>query len=356
MSLFMDADKTLLVTGGTGFVMSVLAREWLECDSAARVVILDRSGLDAQATRHFAPVRDRLTLVEGDICDEAQWRAALDAQDIGHVVHGATVTPIVRGTAEEAARTPPESIDPAGIVDINLMGTVRLLEWARSSPHLRRFVYVSSGSVYRHHGPDWSGEPLPEDGYVAPLTLYGISKFAAEMVVNRYADLFGLSALSVRLASVYGPMDRATASRNFRHVPNRVAHMAIAGEVIRPNSLEPVGDYIHSADVARALMALLDAERPRYRHYNIGSGTTATIGEIIEWARERVPGLEVEVDTGNSANIVQDVTLKGGMWGAYDIARIQRDTGWRPRPAKEAFHQYMDWIAENETANGSVVR
>jgi UDP-glucose 4-epimerase len=223
-----------------------------------------------------------------------------------------------------------------------------MLEWARSHPSVKRFVYVSSGSVYRHHGPDWAGEPLPEDGYVAPLTLYGISKFAAEMVVNRYADLFGLSALSVRLASVYGPMDRATESRNFRHVPNRVAHMALSGETIRPNSLEPVGDYVHSADVAGAIIALLDAPRLRYRHYNIGSGVTSTIGDVVAWATARIAGLKVEVTPGEAANIVQDVSLKDGMWGAYDLARIERDTDWRPRPGIEAFHDYMDWIAANE--------
>ena len=51
---------TLLVTGGTGFVMSVVARAWLDRDPLARAVILDRSGLDAAAERHFALVRDRL--------------------------------------------------------------------------------------------------------------------------------------------------------------------------------------------------------------------------------------------------------------------------------------------------------
>lgn len=338
---------TLLVTGGSGFVMSVLARNWLERDPDARAVILDRAGLDAMAEKHFAPVRARLTVLTGDICDPVQWADALDRHGITHVVHGATVTPISRGSATEARRQP-EVEDPARIMDINLMGTVRLLEWVRQSPGVERFVYVSSGSVYRHHGPDWSGEPLPEDGYVAPLTLYGISKFASEMTVNRYADLFGLSALSVRLASVYGPMDRATGSRNFRHVPNRVAHMALAGETIRPNSLEPVGDYVHSADVAAAIIALLEAPKLRYRHYNIGSGVTSTIGDIIGWAAERVAGLKAEVTSGDAANIIQDVSLRDGMWGAYDTARIERDTAWRPRPGKQAFHDYMDWIVANE--------
>ena len=339
---------TLLVTGGTGFVMSVVARAWLDRDLQARAVILDRSGFDAAAEKHFAPVRDRLTVISADILDPNTWSATLDRQGITAIVHGATITPISRGSATESKRQP-EAEDPARIVDVNLMGTVRMLDWARARPGLKRFIYVSSGSVYRHNGPDWGGEPLPEDGYVAPLTLYGISKFASEMVTNRYADLFGLSAVSVRLASVYGPMDRATESRNFRHVPNRVAHMALAGETIRPNSLEPVGDYLTSTDVAAAILALIDAPRLNYRHYNIGSGSSQTIGEIIGWARERVPGLKAEVTSGDDANIVQDVRLKGGMWGAYDIARILRDTAWRPRPGKEAFHAYMDWIATNES-------
>jgi len=201
---------TLLVTGGTGFVMSVLARTWLERDAKARVVTLDRAGLDAMAERYFAPVRDRLTVVTADICDPQQWEAVLDSHDIRYVVHGATVTPISRGSAAEAKRQP-EAEDPARIVDVNLMGTVNILEWLRKRPGIQRLVFVSSGSVYRHHGPDWTGEPLPEDGYVAPLTLYGISKFAAEMVVNRYADLFGLAdrgkyvntARTVTAATIY---------------------------------------------------------------------------------------------------------------------------------------------------------
>ena len=185
---------TLLVTGGTGFVMSVVAREWLDRDPKARVVILDRSGLDQMAERYFARARGRLTVIAADILDPAAWSTALETENITVIVHGATITPISRGSAAEAKRQP-EADDPARIVDVNLMGTVRMLEWARAHPGVRRFVYVSSGAIYRHHGPDWSGEPLPEDGYVAPLTLYGISKFASEMVVNRYADLFGLSAI-----------------------------------------------------------------------------------------------------------------------------------------------------------------
>lgn len=345
---------SLLVTGGTGFVMSVLTREWLDRDPTARAVILDRAPLDAAAMRFFAPVRDRLEVITADIRDQASWAPRLDKLGITVIVHGATVTPISRGSAAEARRHP-EAEDPAAIVEVNLMGTVRMLDWARARPSVRRFVYVSSGAVYRNHGPDWTGEPLPEEGYVAPLKLYGISKFASEMVVNRFADLFGLPAISIRLASVYGPMDRVTESRNFRHIPNRIAHMALAGETIRPTNLEAVGDYLHSADAARGILALIDQPALNYRCYNIATAKTVTIGDFIRWAAEKVPGTQHEIAPFESCNIDQDTHLATGMWGAYDIARIQRDTAWQPRPVREAFHDYIDWITANEVETGATV-
>ncbi len=174
-------------------------------------------------------------------------------------MHGATVTPLSRGTAAEAKREP-EAEDPGRILDVNIMGTVAMLDWARTLPNLARFIYVSSGAVYKHHGPDRPGEPLPEDGYVMPRRLYGISKLASELITERYGDLFGLSSASVRLSSVYGTMDRVTPSRNFRHVPNRIAQLAVDGATrVRVNTLAAVGDYIHVEDVARAIVSLLRA-------------------------------------------------------------------------------------------------
>jgi UDP-glucose 4-epimerase len=337
---------TLLVTGGTGFVMSVLARHWLDDTPGARAVILDSAPMDDAATRYFAPVLDRLSVIVADITKPDCWRAALAKHPITHVVHGATITPISRGTAPEARREP-EAENPGRIVEVNLMGTVALLDWARTVSGLRRFICVSSGSVYKHHGPDRPGEPLPEDGYVMPRTLYGISKLASELVTGRYGDLFGLSTTSVRLASVYGTMDRPTASRTFRHGPNRVAHTAVGGgKCMRVNTLEAVGDYIHAEDVARALAALLRLERVRYSAYNVSTGQTTRLGELVEWAAEKCPGFRAEVVGVEEADIVQDPTRVDGMWGAYDNSRIHAETGWRPRPVKEAFQAYMDWIVQ----------
>jgi|HubBroStandDraft_1064217.scaffolds.fasta_scaffold67259_2 UDP-glucose 4-epimerase len=336
---------SLLVTGGTGFVMSVLGRHWLAVHPSSRLVVIDSAPMDAAARRFFSPVADRLDVVVADVTRPEAWREALARHTITHVVHGATVTPISRGTAAEAKREP-EAEDPARIIDVNVMGTVAILDWARTLPALKRFIYVSSGAVYKNHGPDRAGEPLPEDGYVMPRRLYGISKLASELITERYGDLFGFSAASVRLSSVYGTMDRVTASRNFRHVPNRIAHLAIEGKrCVRVNALDAVGDYIHSEDVAGGIVALLDAPNLRYSAYNIAAGTTATTGELVDWAAEKAPGFHAELTAPAEADILQDASLSGGMWGAYDISRIGADTGWRPRPTREALHAYMDWIA-----------
>jgi UDP-glucose 4-epimerase len=335
---------TLLVTGATGFAMSVLGRHWLEADPAARLVVLDNAPLDAAAQRYFSPVMQRLTAIVADVTQPGTWQAAVAEHDVTHIVHGATITPISRGTANEARREP-EAENPARIIDVNVMGTVAMLEWARTRSNLKRFIYVSSGGVYKHHGPDRPGEPLPEDGYVMPRRLYGISKLASELITERYGDLFGLPTASVRPSSIYGPMDRVTASRNFRHVPNRIAHMALDGiRCVRVNTLDAVGDYLHVEDLAGAILSLLLAPRLRYSAYNIAFGRTVTIGEMIGWVAERVPGFHAEIVPPEQADILQDPTLSDGMWGAYDISRITSETGWRPRPMREALHAYMGWI------------
>ena len=137
-------------------------------------------------------------------------------------------------------------------------------------------------------------------------------------------------------------MDRVTATRNFRHLPNRLAHMALDGTRVRVNTLDAVGDYIHSEDVAGAIISLLRAPRLRYSTYNLAAGEVATVGDLVRWIAEKVPGFRAEVTAPEEADILQDATLTGGMWGAYDVSRIACETGWKPRPVREALHAYLD--------------
>jgi len=338
---------TLLITGGTGFVMSSLARRWLDADLAARVVILDAAAPDAPFERFFDGVADRLEVVRADVRHPEDWHGVIRAGDIRQVVHGAAITTL-HNAPRVALERGSSRADPTELLDVNVMGAARMLDWASRLPALERFVYVSSGSVYGDDGP--ADRPLPEDGYVAPDGFYSLSKYAAELATRRYADEFGLPALSVRLSGVYGPMDRVTRARDVRCVPNRLAHLALAGETIRVNDVSGVGDWIHAGDVAEALRLLLTARAPAHPVYNVAYGETATIGELLEIVARKLPGTRWQEVGDDGADVVHDPARRLGRWGAYDVSRLADGHGWRPRPLEQALDAYIDWIAANEDA------
>src|ERR1700689_4402067 len=109
-------------------------------------------------------------------------------------------------------------------------------------------------------------------------------------------------------------MDRVTATSNHRHVPNLIAHMAVTGvKRVRVNTLAAVGDYIHVEDVARAVGSLLRAPALRYGTYNVAAGTASTVGDLMGWAAEKVPGFHAEISSAADADILQDAAHQDGM-------------------------------------------
>ncbi len=327
---------TLLVTGGTGFVMSNLVRAWLLADPAARVVAADVGAPDAVFDRYLAPVRDRITVVHADIRDPRWWRETPELRRVTHLVHGAAITPGVGATEMAKARQ---------VVEVNVQGTLNALDWARARGDLARVVHVSTGSVYGDDGPD---RPLPEDGFEnrEPFGLYAITKRTAELLARRFTELFGLPLVTARFASVYGPMDRVTGARAIRCLPNRMVHMALAGEIIRINTLDAVGDYIHAGDVADALMLLLRTERLEHTRYNIAYGEFTTAREVLDHVAAAVPGTRHAI-VPEGADIELDANRLRGQWGAYDNSRM-RALGWRPRPLGQAIADYTQWIRTYE--------
>ena len=327
---------TLLITGGGGFVMSHLARSWLEAHGDAHVVVLDSSPLDRMAERFFAPVAARLDVIQADVLDSDALAKIADDHDITHIVHGATITSM----QGEGGPAP----DPRGLLAINIQGTANLLHWAAGLSHLARFIHVSSGSVYGGGPPEG---PVPEEGYVGPDGFYALSKWASELVANQYGASFGVPVVSVRFSGVFGPMDRITAARTVRCEPNRIARLALAGETIKVNDMDGVGDWIHGGDVAQGLCRLLEADAPAHAVYNIAYGELATIADLIGYVADVVPGVRHEVVGEAEANVLGDARRREGRFGAYDIARMRDEFGWRPRRLRDAMQDYIAWLKEN---------
>ena len=92
-----------------------------------------------------------------------------------------------------------------------------------------------------------------------------------------------MPAYTVRLASVFGPMDRATPFRNVRNAANHIAHAAAAGRPVRATTADAVGDYIYAPDVADAIHRMLAVRRERLKHpvYNLAYGEPKDISELV---------------------------------------------------------------------------
>ncbi len=335
---------TLLITGGGGFVMSNLALMWLERHADARVVVLDAGPQDEALTRFFAPVGDRLTYVQASVLDTGALERIAAEHKITRIVHAATVTLFAAESPTGSKLANPETDAPATVLEVNFMGTVRLLELARKLPGLECFINLSSGAVYNDYGPEPPG-PMPEDGWVDPPEFYGISKIASEMTAKRYAELFGMKVASCRLSGVYGPMDRWRPSRAHYCPPYRVIHCAIEGRPVRINATDGVGDHIHAQDVCSAIIGLLEKTGP-FDHpvYNVALGEAVTLQELIETVAEIIPGTSWKIAPLEECDVIMDPTYKGGRWGAYDISRMTAETGWKPRPLKEALEHYVDFV------------
>ncbi|MBZ7924946.1 NAD(P)-dependent oxidoreductase [Ensifer adhaerens] len=332
---------SLLVTGGHGFVMSNLVRAWLQKHPSESVTLLDTLPPDEMAERFFRGVKDRIRWIVADLRDRGTWFNEALSLGIDRIVHGAAVTPHAwfDGTG---ARHDPERENPERVLDVNLGGTLAVLAFARELPACRRFLLVSTGSVYGDDGPDG---PLPEEGYVAPTTLYGVSKLAAEMVARRYGELYDLPVVTARLSSVFGPMDRMLPSRHVACAPNRMTALALAGNDLRLNSTDGVGDWVAVQDVAVALALLVEAERPLNAVYNIASGVAVSLGTLVETVERLVPGLRWSVDPSHP-NVVAEPSKLRGQWGAYDISRLGTEFGWTPLPLEQRLQDYIEWQKE----------
>jgi UDP-glucose 4-epimerase len=325
----------LLVTGGTGFVMSHVIRQWVERGDSYSAICVDVFPPDDVLRKFFAPVSNQIQMIEGSVTDASFWEGPAGDLTPDYFVHGAAMTPN-RGASEKSeART---------VVEVNIQGVLNALEWARNCSSLKRTIHVSTGSVYGEEGPEG---PLPESGYEmqSPDSLYPITKRAGELLAMRYRELFEMSLAVCRLSSIYGPMDRWTPGRDFNCLPHRIVHSALQGESIKVSGADAIGDWLHAADVASGILTLIEAPSLEHHLFNISSGEAASIRELIEAVAKKVPEMNWDEVEPRLADIVGDTSHKFGSWGAYDNSRL-RALGWSPMPLDLALADYVDWVRQ----------
>ncbi|GHJ26945.1 UDP-glucose 4-epimerase GalE [Streptomyces hygroscopicus subsp. sporocinereus] len=303
----------LLVTGGAGYIGSVVARRLL--DEGHRVVVVD------DLSSGFADaVPEGARFVRGDMAVAARILAGPDRFE--GVVHLAA-----RSLIDDSVRRPERYWRG------NTRQSLVLLDGMLAAG-VGRIVFSSTAATYGQ--PE--RVPIPEDAPTRPTNPYGASKLAVDVALADYARAHGLAAVSLRYFNVAGAVGR----HGERHEPEtHLLPLALAAALGRGPELRLNGDdyptrdgtcvrdFIHVADVADAhLAALSGAVSGTHRIYNLGNGRGFTVLEVLEAVARvtgrRVPFRRAERRPGDPATLVASAE------------RILAELGWKPgRPALE---------------------
>ena len=301
----MNPDRTVLVTGGAGYVGAVLCPKLVEAGYRVRVLDTCWYGTDVFPTLAEHPYFE---LVIGDIRDSENVTAALAG--CTDVIHLACIS-----------NDPSYDLDPLLGEDINFKAFEPLVQAAKAGG-VSRFVYASSSSVY-----GIKDEPqVTEDLELEPLTDYSRFKALCEDILNSYAD-DSFTVTTIRPATVcgYSPRQRLDLVVNIlvNHAVNRGKIRVFGGTQYRPN--------LHIEDMCRAYLHVLDEgpDRVQRKVYNVG-GINHTVTEIANIVRENVPGdiaVETEPTDDNRSYRISSELIKEelGFAPIKDVADSVRD-------------------------------
>ncbi len=307
----------VLVTGGSGFIGSRLVAALLA--AGAEVVVADKKPNPDPAVRTIA----------GDLCDPEVRRAAV-VPGLDGIVHLAAMTSVLQSVQ-----------DPEGVYRLNVDASAGLLELAREAG-VPRFVFASTNAVTG----DVGATPITEQAPLRPLTPYGATKAAVEMLLSAYAAAYGMRACALRFANVYGPGMLHKDS----FVPRLMRAAAAGGGVQVYGDGEQLRDYVHVDDVVQAI--LLAWRTRRTGPLIIGSGRSVTVNTLITAAREvtgaAIPVQHVPAKAGEMPAVVLDISAarKLGYEPRYDL-RSGMATVWPDFAPQEAATGRSEGTAEH---------
>lgn len=239
----------VLVTGGSGFVGRHVVSRLQERGDEVTVVDL-------------VPSSDGVECLVGDIRDRAVVDRAVDGVDA--IVHLAALTSVLESVK-----------NPHGVYETNVMATEFLLDAARTTG-IGRFVFASTNAVVGDVGRTSINEQSP----LRPLTPYGATKAAAEMMMSAYSCCYGMTGVALRFTNIYGAgmqLKDSVIARLMR------AAMSKGGVEIFGDG-EQLRDYLYVTDAAASIDLALSLDAPDV--ITIGAAKSISMNELVEFARQ----------------------------------------------------------------------
>jgi nucleoside-diphosphate-sugar epimerase len=301
-------ERTVLITGGRGYIGSALAQSFAGVN--CKLILLDESpgcGWSPESRNALVSV------LQGDVSLHETWETVLPGVD--YVFHLAAREYFYRSEYK-----------PVQSLQFNALPILHLLEVCRTQNYRPKIVFASSANLFGLV----DALPVNEDNRDDPLTIWAVHKLAAEHYLRLYARQFGIKSCTLRLANVYGPTVRW--SVNDRVVINRVISKAIDGEALVTFANHScVRDYVFLDDVVLAFMlAGASCGSTSSPLYVIGSGEGKSIADVWQLIAECVGehvGKSVPIRFDDSVTI-ESLELRNFV---ADTGQFQIATGWKPR-------------------------
>lgn len=272
--------KTILITGGAGFIGSNLCENWLS--KGYKIVCLDNFSTGKKKNIKTFLSNQNFHLIEGDIRDMAVCRAAMKTVDV--VVHQAALGSVPRSIE-----------DPKTSNDVNIGGFVNVLIAAKEAG-IKRFIYAVSSSIYG----DSEELPKVEDTIGKPLSPYAITKYVNELYAEIFSKQYGLETIGLRYFNVFGRRqdpDGAYAAVIPKFILQLINHESptINGDGTYSRDFT----YIDNVIQANHLALCTEKKETINQVYNVAYGQSTTLNELFEYIKNNLQVFDEEIKTIN---------------------------------------------------------
>ncbi|HYA94095.1 MAG TPA: GDP-mannose 4,6-dehydratase [Thermodesulfobacteriota bacterium] len=316
--------NNILVTGGAGFIGSHLCERLLT--DGIKVICLDNfdTFYDPKIKIKNAEViakkfPDLFDLVTGDIRNPEQVKRLLQKNEVDFVAHLAA-----------RAGVRPSIADPFLYEDVNIRGTIVLLE-ACKERGIKNFIFASSSSVYGEN----QRVPFSEkDLDIQPISPYGATKRAGELVCYSYHHLYRMNIACLRIFTAYGPRQRPEmAIHKFTRLVDQGEKIPMYGDGSSRR------DYTYIDDLIDGILGVIDHHKG-FEIYNLGESETTSLKELIRLIEEAL---------GKKAAIETMELQPGDVSVTYaDITKAKRILKYHPKvKMKEGIQRFVEWYKEN---------